>query len=223
MPNVCDFIIAFFRLGVAKWCCIIMKHLMSQKHVLPGREQTVTMAVDVTLRLLRVAFQAGRSVMAEAIEHGFVECVFRCQPLLDHQKTPSGAGTPLGPAFEKLINILNGFTMYWPVLREAHKALKKVLSRSLNDDIEKEGPIWRAWERFRDVVDERWQAKEDFIQGGPKDCCDNKPCQRFASTQNRLKQCGSTVTYYCPRSCQRDAWRAGHKDMCEARQKSIKG
>ncbi|KAF9024361.1 hypothetical protein BDZ89DRAFT_125334 [Hymenopellis radicata] len=207
----------------AKWCCIIMKQLMSRKHVLPsGYEQTVTQAVDVTLMLLRIVFLGGRSVMAEAIEHGFIECVFRCQPLLDHQESTSSTRRPLGPVFAELIDLLNGFTMHRQVLREAHKALKKVLSRNLEDDIEKEGPLWNAWERFRDVVDERWQAKADYIEAGPKDWCDNKPCQAFASSQRRLKQCGCSVTYYCSRICQRDAWRAGHKEECEARQKSIK-
>ncbi|KAF9026478.1 hypothetical protein BDZ89DRAFT_1134778 [Hymenopellis radicata] len=79
-----------------------------------------------------------------------------------------------------------------------------------------------AWERFRDVVDERWQAKEDYIQAGPKDWCDNEPCQMFASPELRLKECGCASSYYCSRTCQRAAWKDGHKEMCEARQKAIK-
>ncbi len=165
---------------IAKWCCVIMKRLMSRKHVLPaGCEQTVTRIVDIILILLRFVFEAGWSVMVEAMEHGFMDCVFRCQPLLDYQEiSRSQIGKSLGLAFAEQVDLFNAFTMHRQVLRASHMAVKKVLYMNLEDNIEKEGPLWDAWERFRDIVDERWQAKDDYIQAGPKDWCDNEPVRR---------------------------------------------
>ncbi|KAF8881181.1 hypothetical protein CPB85DRAFT_1340553 [Mucidula mucida] len=178
---------------IAKWCCVIMKRLMSRKHVLPaGCEQTVTRIVD-------------------AMEHGFMDCVFRCQPLLDYQEiSQSQIGKSLGSAFAEQVDLFNAFTVHRQVLRASHRAVKKVLYMNLEDNIEKEGPLWDAWERFRDIVDERWQAKEDYIQAGPKDWCDNEPL------------CACAFSYYCSRTCQRAAWKTGHKETCQAQQKAIK-
>ncbi|KAF9026475.1 hypothetical protein BDZ89DRAFT_1134774 [Hymenopellis radicata] len=131
---------------IAKWCCVVLKRLMSRKHVLPaGCEDAVIITVDVTLVLLRFAFQAGWSVVVEAMEHGAMDCVFRCQPLLDHQEIArSQSDISLGPAFAELVDLFNAFTVHRQVLRVSHRAVKKVLWRNLEDNIEKEGPLWDA-------------------------------------------------------------------------------
>ncbi len=134
---------ACFASHVAKWCCVVLKRLMSRKHVLPaGCEHTVIRTVDVTLMLLSFLSQARWSIMVEPMEHGFLDCVFRCQPLLDCQaRTSIESGRSLSAAFADLLDLYNACTLHRPVLRASYKAIKKVMRRSLEDDIKQEGPV----------------------------------------------------------------------------------
>ncbi|KAF9019921.1 hypothetical protein BDZ89DRAFT_1043625 [Hymenopellis radicata] len=137
--------------------------------------------------LLRFAFLAGSWVIVQALEHGFIDCLFRVQPLLDwcqhshkgcqHSHTESSLGSMLAD----LIDLLNAWTMYRPVLRLSHKAVKKVLRRNLVNNLKKEGLLWDAWVRFRDIVNERSQAKAHFIEVRHEDWCDNTPNSDYSN------------------------------------------
>ncbi|KAF8875944.1 hypothetical protein CPB85DRAFT_1443961 [Mucidula mucida] len=222
--NSAQMLNACFASHVGKWCCVVMKRLMSRKHVLPaGCEEMIVGTVHVSFILLSVLSQAGWSVMVEPMEHGFLECVFRCQPLFDYQqRTSSESGRLVSAVLTDLLNLYNACALHRPVLRASYKAIKKVMRRSLEDDIKQEGPVWEAWERLKVTVNERWQAKEDYIEAGPKDWCDNVSCQMFASPEFRLQQCGCATAYYCSRTCQRVDWKSGHKEWCNSRQQIVK-
>lgn len=170
-----------------KWCWVVMRRLTSSKRVLPpGCEQNVRGCMNHTYILMTKAFKDGWWWGVETLQSGAVECLFQCQSLMDHdaqnEAGKQGSRT-LTETLAEIMNTLNALTMYRPVLKEAHTVVKKVLWRNLEDGIKQEGALWDAWIAFKDIVHERWDAREDFAFPDEAFLCNN-PKVRFSQVNH---------------------------------------
>lgn len=206
---------SFLRAKSVRWCCRLMSHLASRRNPVDVIEHFPTMGcVSVCCHVLAESFQDGYSWVAEALDHHLLESILKCQPLLD-SNADVNKKDDTESLLIALLDLVNSYLIYRPVLRSARRSIRHILETSLEDDFDQDGPLWDAWDRLKDVYDLRWETRED-LAAQEVTRCTNPEC---TTPERALRQCsGCSNAYFCDPVCQRIAWRHGHKESCHEQQ-----
>ncbi|KAK7048747.1 hypothetical protein R3P38DRAFT_1876793 [Favolaschia claudopus] len=105
------------------------------------------------------------------------------------------------------------YLVYLSVVRAAAKALKKIRKARLEQRMERAGPIFEAWETFKQVLEERIELAGAKVHLK----CGNTKCNRIDYTDNCLRYClGCMGAAYCSAECQVYHWQhGGHREYCK--------
>ncbi len=157
---------SFLRAKSVRWCCRLMSHLASRRKPVDIIEHFPIMGcVSVCCQVLAESFRDGYSWVAEALDHYLLESILKCQPLLDSNadvNNQDGTEPLLQSSLVELLDLVNSYLIYRPVLRSARRSIRHILKTSLEDDFDQGGPLWDAWDRLKDVHDLRWETREDL-------------------------------------------------------------
>ncbi|KAJ7200022.1 hypothetical protein GGX14DRAFT_372655 [Mycena pura] len=163
---------------------------------------------------------------AESLKAGLLLGVFSCGSRVNRWDTD-------GHIIRLLRDFLPAFTVYFSVLSQLRISLAEVQGldpASSFNQLELE-----QWERFVELVDERFQLVEEYNYGTwtALRACDNFEV-RFRSwiealshhakcghicDKRQLKRCSQCcIRFYCSRSCQKSDWRNIHRTHCQTLQ-----
>ncbi|KAK0462929.1 uncharacterized protein EV420DRAFT_1145387 [Desarmillaria tabescens] len=174
-------------------------------------------SVSGCCQVLAEAFHDGYSWVVEALDHHLSESILKCQSLLDSDaavREDDDAEPILHMSLMEVLNSVNFYLIYRPVLRSARRSIRHIFETGLEDDFDQNGLLWDVWDRLKEVAGLRWEAREDLAAQEVTKCM-NPEC---ATPERALRQCSScSNAYFCDPVCQRIAWRLEHKKSCHER------
>ncbi|KAG5650518.1 hypothetical protein H0H81_011949 [Sphagnurus paluster] len=106
------------------------------------------------------------------------------------------------------------YLIFRSVLYRAEKALDNIENLGLEEQMEKEFPVYKAFQIYKKVLGQRLQLAEGRSIG--KKICENSKCARVANSKEFLRCSGCKKVYYCNKICQKRSWREGdHRNLCK--------
>ncbi len=152
------------------WTCRLMRHICSHRRM--SRDQD-----DRELRLgtgllclssenLMNAFYENYTWVAQALQCHLLQTLMRCQPFVERFGDADNAPHTLKGTFTDVINTINTFLLYRPVVRQARKALDRIECLEVSgwiDSIPESDSLGLAWTQLKKAVASTWNTRDYHV------------------------------------------------------------
>ncbi|OAX36123.1 hypothetical protein K503DRAFT_858203 [Rhizopogon vinicolor AM-OR11-026] len=162
------------------------------------------------------------SVVSQALQHGLLECLLRTGTL-PAERVDNARRFEYDHDIQ-LLKELPRFFVFSKVLRALGPALQKVKQADLEPRASRDPMLWDLWQSFDSAA--RIFITLYELPGGHhfyRYQCGNQTCSvDFSENDVTALGCsGCLLTRYCSKSCQKDAWKSGHRIHCRMLRSAI--
>ncbi|RDB22028.1 hypothetical protein Hypma_010936 [Hypsizygus marmoreus] len=112
------------------------------------------------------------------------------------------------------LDAITPYMLFRSVLYRAERAAEIVAELGLEPQMDKEGPVYQSFQRFKTLLSERLEVAEGHSLGTK--VCENAKCSKVSKSKELMKCGGCKKVFYCSKACQVQSWKHGpHRALCK--------